>query len=79
MHIKMLLKQVRRLIKNEGLDVNLSKEHLSIIASKAGKAIVQAVHASGDEVSSAKIKKVFSSALSPSTPEAFHSTYYIQE
>ena len=52
-------------------DVNLSKEHLSIIASKAGKAIVQAVHDSGDEVSSAKIKKVFSSALSPSTPEAF--------
>jgi hypothetical protein len=52
-------------------DVNLSKEHLSIIASKAGKAIVQAVHDSGDEVSSAKIKKVFSSALSPSIPEAF--------
>ena len=52
-------------------DVNLSKEHLSIIASKAGKAIVQAVHASGDEVSKARIKKVFSSALSPSIPEAF--------
>ena len=52
-------------------NVNLSKEHLSIIASKAGKAIVQAVHASGDEVSKARIKKVFSSALSPSVPEAF--------
>jgi len=52
-------------------NVKLSKEHLSIIASKAGKAIVQAVHASGDEVSGAKIKKVFSSALSPSVPEAF--------
>ena len=52
-------------------NVKLSKEHLSIIASKAGKAIVQAVHASGDEVSGAKIKKVFSSALSPNVPEAF--------
>jgi len=52
-------------------NVKLSKEHLSIIASKAGKAIVQSVHASGDEVSGAKIKKVFSSALSPSVPEAF--------
>ena len=52
-------------------NVKLSKEHLSIIASKAGKAIVQAVHATGDEVSRAKIKKVFSSALSPNIPEAF--------
>ena len=65
------VKAGQKINKDEGLDVNLSKEHLSIIASKAGKAIVQAVHASGDEVSSAKIKKVFSSALSPSTPEAF--------
>jgi len=56
---------------DEEENVKLSKEHLSIIASKAGKAIVQAVHSSGDEVSGAKIKKVFSSALSPSIPEAF--------
>jgi len=56
---------------DEEENVKLSKEHLSIIASKAGKAIVQAVHSSGDEVSGAKIKKVFSSALSPNIPEAF--------
>ena len=59
---------------NEGKEeqnVKLSKEHLSIIASQAGKAIVKAVQDSGDEVSGAKIKKVFSSALSPDVPEAF--------
>ena len=59
---------------NEGKEeqnVKLSKEHLSIIASQAGKAIVKAVQDSGDEVSGARIKKVFSSALSPDVPEAF--------
>jgi len=50
----------------------LSKEHLKIIASKAGKAVVQAVHDSGDEVARAKIKDVYASALSGnSSPEAF--------
>ena len=50
----------------------LSQEHLKIIASKAGKAVVKAVHDSGDEVARAKIKDVYTSALSGnSSPEAF--------
>ena len=50
----------------------LSQEHLKIIASKAGKAVVKAVHDSGDEVARAKIKDVYASALSGnSSPEAF--------
>ena len=58
-------------LKQEGDNPQLSKEHLSIIASKAGKAIIQAIQETGDEVSKAKIKKIFSSSLSPNVPEAF--------
>ncbi len=50
---------------------DISSEHLKIIASKAGKAVVKAVHDSGDEVARAKIKDVYTSSLSGnSSPEA---------
>ena len=51
---------------------DISSEHLRVLASKAGKAVVKAVHDSGDEVARAKIKDVYASALSgDSSPEAF--------
>ena len=53
-------------------NVKLDKQHLSILASKAGKAVVKAVHDSGDEVARAKIKDAYASPLSgDSSPEAF--------
>jgi len=49
----------------------LSKNEISLIAHEAGKAVSSAILKSGDEISSAKIKDIYASALSGNTPEAF--------
>jgi len=50
----------------------LSKHEISSIAHEAGKAIVKVIHQTGDEVSQAKIKDIYASALSgDSSPGAF--------
>ena len=49
----------------------LSSSALNAIAHQAGEAVAKAIITSGDEISSAKIKKTYSSSVSPSTPEIF--------
>jgi len=61
-----------KLTKEEEEVEKLSKKEVSLIAKEAGKAVVQVIQQSGDEVSRAKVKDVYASALSgDSSPEAF--------
>ena len=49
----------------------LSHNELSRIGHEAGKAVVASILRSGDEVTKAKVKDIYSSALSNNHPEAF--------
>ena len=61
-----------KLTKEEEEVEKFTKEEISLIAKEAGKAVVEAILQSGDEVSKAKVKDVYASALSgDSSPGSF--------
>ena len=67
-------------LSDQGYDVNLtneesqlkfSRDELTAIAREVGKAVAKAAIEFGGEINSAKIKDIYTSALSPTTPQLF--------
>ena len=55
----------------EESQLKFSREELTAIAREVGKAVAKAAIEAGDEIKSAKIKDIYTSAVSPSTPQLF--------